>query len=58
VDWRDLFIKYVNIVGEAEGVDFLCVGDWTPEEWAEVDQARGEALDRYRSQSEAGQHPA
>lgn len=34
VDWRDLFVRYVEVVADAEGVDFLHERHWSPEEWA------------------------
>jgi hypothetical protein len=58
VDWREAFIKYINIVGDAEGVDFLRADDWTQEEWAAVNQAAAEAYARYSSQPEAGPTPS
>jgi len=42
VDWREVFKKYMAIVGMAEGVDFLYEDQWTPEEWVEVNRAREE----------------
>ena len=33
MDWRDMFVRYAKTVGEMEGVDFLCDGEWTQEEW-------------------------
>jgi hypothetical protein len=33
VDYRAMLVKYVALVCNAEGVDFLDEYDWTPEEW-------------------------
>lgn len=33
VDLKQLLKKYIDVVGQAEGVDFLYKSDWTPEEW-------------------------
>jgi len=32
-DWRGMFHKYTDIVGRAEGVDFLDESEWEPFEW-------------------------
>lgn len=41
-DWRAMFKKYVDIVGEAEGIDFLYPSDWSAEEWDEIQEIRRE----------------
>lgn len=41
VDWKTMFKKYANIVGEEEGVTFLHESDWSPEEWHELQQLSG-----------------
>ena len=33
IDWRRMFKKYVGIVGEHEGVDFLHDYEWSRKEW-------------------------
>lgn len=43
MDWRELFKKYLNIVGEWEGVTFLHEFEWTPEEWKEIQKVLYEA---------------
>ena len=35
---EQIFIKYVKVVGDAEGVDFLDESEWTPEEWAVIER--------------------
>ncbi len=42
-----MFGRYVNIVGEAEGVDFLYSTDWTPEEWAALTELVGPHLNDF-----------
>lgn len=37
--WRDIFIKYVELVGDYEGTSFLYERDWTPEEWERIEGA-------------------
>lgn len=37
-DWREMFFRYVEIVGQQEGVDFLHPDDWSPEEWAAIEE--------------------
>jgi hypothetical protein len=57
IDWRHLFIRYTELVGENEGVDFLDRGDWTRTEWdtiwdAHADLAYGyteEFIERQRN---------
>lgn len=39
MDWRDMFIRYSNVIGQAEGVDFLYSDDWTEEEWKAIKEA-------------------
>lgn len=39
MDWRDIFKRYVDLVGQAEGVTFLYEEDWSPEEWAAIQEA-------------------
>jgi hypothetical protein len=36
VRWRGMFAKYVAVVVQNEGVDFLHEGEWAAEEWAAV----------------------
>lgn len=36
VDWRGMFSRYIDAVGENEGVSFLYTGDWTEQEWAAI----------------------
>lgn len=36
MNWKEMFRKYSDIVGDAEGVDFLRKEDWTPEEWEAI----------------------
>jgi hypothetical protein len=36
IDWRDMFKKYMRIVGEQEGVDFIHPNDWSDEEMTEI----------------------
>ncbi len=38
-DWREIFKKYANRIGEEEGVYFLRRYDWTDEEWGLVNAA-------------------
>jgi len=33
VDWRDIFKRYLNFVGNEEGVTFLYKENWTRAEW-------------------------
>lgn len=41
LDWREMFAKYIDIIGVNEGVHFLERHDWTAEEWEGI-------LDVYR----------
>lgn len=45
-DWRELFIKYVDIVGKADD------DDWTAEEWAVVNAAAEALYARLRAARE------
>lgn len=36
LDWREMFWKYSQVVGRAEGVDFLHKWDWSTEEWGAI----------------------
>ena len=37
VDWREMFKKYIEVVGRSEGVHFLDhSSDWTAEEWQAI----------------------
>lgn len=36
IDWRGMFRRYSETVGECEGVSFLYESDWSPEEWAAI----------------------
>lgn len=47
MNWRDVFKKYVYIVGECEGTTFIHHSDWTPEEWEEISQALLEIEQEY-----------
>jgi hypothetical protein len=45
IDWRAMFLKYADIVADAEGVTFLQADPrrpdsprWTPTEWAAIDK--------------------
>jgi len=38
IDWREAFKKYVDLVGDYEGVDFLYERDWAPEEWRAIEE--------------------
>lgn len=38
MDWREIFKKYINMVGEAEGVYFIDESQFTPEENAEIEK--------------------
>ncbi len=42
-DYRAMLVKYMDLVGEAEGVYFTSRNDWTPEEWAEMSKMLEEA---------------
>jgi hypothetical protein len=48
VDWRGMFKKYMRIVGEQEGVDFINPEDWTDEEMAEINVLDKEIFDDYQ----------
>lgn len=37
IDWRDMFRRYADLVGEEEGVDFLNRGDWSPAEQESIE---------------------
>jgi len=39
VDWKEMFRKYADIVGDAESVDFLDAEDWSEEEWQAINDA-------------------
>jgi hypothetical protein len=43
-----MFRRYMNIVGEAEGVYFLDGSDWPPEEWAAIREVWDEVDADYR----------
>lgn len=51
VDWRELLMKYIHIVGQNEGVSFINRDEaeppLTPEEWAALVQCDIESNDRY-----------
>lgn len=36
INWRDLFAKYVEVVGKNEGVDFLYRSEWPDDEWEAI----------------------
>lgn len=42
LDWRDRFIKYINIVGLHEGVSFLYEEEWG-DDWPIILSAEDEA---------------
>ena len=42
MDWRDIFKRYIDVVGEQEGTDFLEKWDWSDEEWTEIEKVRSE----------------
>lgn len=46
IDFREMFKKYVDIVGQCEGVDFLIPNEWTPEEWEALCELLPELRDR------------
>lgn len=46
VDWREAFIKYVNIVAECEGVTFLAESDWGAD-WPVIRELGDEAYRRW-----------
>jgi hypothetical protein len=56
--WRDLLVKYCAVVSWAEGVDFLYENEWTPDEWAALQEMLPEVdgmLDRIRAGAEWAQ---
>lgn len=53
VDWREAFIKYVNIVAEREGVTFLDEEGWG-RSWPQIRDAAVEAERRAPLYSELG----
>lgn len=55
-DWRDMFMRYIEAVGEAEGVTFLYESDWSPEEWQEIQIAERESYGR-RERNARGNRP-
>jgi hypothetical protein len=38
IDWKHIFTRYVDIVGQAEGVDFLYDYQWNEEEWEAIQE--------------------
>jgi hypothetical protein len=44
VDWRDMFWRYIEIVGKNEGVDFLHEDEWPPHEWEEIQKLDAERV--------------
>lgn len=54
-----MFKRYVDIVGDHEGVDFLYSSDWTPEEWSALTDLLGPYLNDFPSnQSEEARQRA
>lgn len=51
MDWREAFIKHLLTLASIEGVDFLDAGDWAPEEWAEIEKAQKEAVERWNAKN-------
>lgn len=51
IDWRELLMKYIHIVAEAEGVSFIDQDGPTPpltdEEWAALVQCNTESGNRH-----------
>jgi hypothetical protein len=43
LDWRAMFVKYVELILYRESYDFLDEVEWTPEEQAAAEQAAEEA---------------
>lgn len=41
MDWREVFRRYVEVVGQCEGVAFLYRNEWSPEEWAAICEVLG-----------------
>lgn len=41
VDYQKILKKYIDIVCDNEGVDFLYEWDWTAEEWMALQEVRG-----------------
>lgn len=42
IDWRDLFARYANYVGEMEGTDFLDSAEWA--DWLKTDEERAAVI--------------
>lgn len=38
MNWEEMFVKYVDLVGCYEGIAFLYREDWSNEEWAEFER--------------------
>lgn len=43
-DWRAILVKYLAIVGRAEGVDFLYKHEWSPEDWQALESITAEEV--------------
>lgn len=36
IDYRDMMVRYMDLIRASEGVSFTVKEDWTPEEWVEI----------------------
>lgn len=38
MDWKEMFARYLKVVGDAEGVFFIDETDWSVDELAAIDK--------------------